>query len=183
MRKIVITGCIALLIGLLIGFFVGRMLLERDWAQPFVTLTVTDEKRTAEGADPTPKAGTRVLRPMPIQRARRALTAFTEKDPVVARIAAVGSGDKGQELHVMIENRGTCSVTDMSGVAYGFDAYGHPARINRSATYLAFSSDAGALPGKTTTLKQPLRFAELATNAIAHVDEVMCADGATWRRP
>ena len=183
MRKIVMAAGVGLIVGLGVGYFVGRALLERAWAQPIVTLTSADEQRAADGADPTPKAGTKILRAMPIQRARQAMKAFTANDPVVAQLAAAGSGEKGTELHVVVENRSGCAVTEMSGVAYGFDAYGHPATINKSEVYVAFSSDAGVEPGKTATIRQPLHYAKLATNAIAQVDHATCSNGTTWRRP
>lgn len=187
MPKILIPVAIvvALAVGIAIGFFVGRSMLERKWADPLTTITPDAEKRASAGeADPTPKAGTKILKAMPVGRARAALKTFTEKDPLVAAVSDFGSGDNGIELHVVVENRGKCAVTEMSGVAYGFDAFGMPAKANKNGeTYVAFASDAGVEPGKKVLVAQLLKNAGDATIAIAQVDHAKCADGTTWARP
>jgi hypothetical protein len=181
MLKTILFAAIALVFGLILGFVLGRFTLERQWSQPYTKALPPGGK--GELQNPTPPAGSKVLKPMPIGRARVALHGLTEKDHVVSDVAAVGSGDKGVELHVMVENRSTCTVTSLSGVAYGFDALGKPATLNAGGeTYVAFESKAPLEPGKKATVAQPLKGADDATLALAHVDRTTCSDGTSWTR-
>lgn len=175
-----------LVLGILIGVGIGRFASERSWSGPPIVLTPADESRAAgKDADPTPGAGTTVMRAMPIGRMRATLQPFTEKDPVVATVVAIGAGEDGLELHVVVENRGRCTVTAASGVAYGFDAHGRSAAMNQGGEhYAAFHGEKLTLePGAHTMIAQKLRHADAATLGLAHVDQTACADGTTWRRP
>lgn len=179
--KPILIAAITLVLGLIIGFLVGRMLLERQWSQPYTTATPPGTK--SEGGNPSPIAGTKVLKAMPIGRSRLALRQLTEKDPVVSNVASVGAGDTGVELHVVVENHGRCTVTSLAGVAYGFDANGKASPLNKGGeTYVAFQSNTALEPAKKLTVALPLQNVELATLAIAHVDRTTCADGTSWAR-
>lgn len=183
-KKLVIVAIVALVVGGLVGFFAGRALLERSWSQPYATLSPADATRYADGGDPAPKAGTQVLRPLPIGKARAALAALTAKDPVVATVGSVGADDAEMELHVTVENRGGCTITGGSGVAYGFTPTGQSAPTNRHGEhFVSFKLDAPIEPGKHAVASQKLRFASKATLAIAQIDVTECADGTTWKRP
>lgn len=187
MVKIVVAAVVALVIGLLIGFFAGRALLEKQWSQPYDTVSARQyEKSSRDNADPTPPANTKVLEPMPIGRSRKVVRQMTEKDPVVVLVAAEGSGDNGVDLHVVVENHAKCSVKEVSGVAYGFDAKGRPAKMNKAGEpYVAFKGDftkEPIEPGKHATVEQKLAYVDVATNGVAHVDAYTCADGSSWRR-
>lgn len=179
--KTILFAAIALVIGLILGFLVGRSTLERQWSQPYTQAAPPPAK--GELVNPSPAAGTKVLKPMPIGKSRAALHGLTEKDPVISEVAAVGAGDNGQELHVVVENRSKCTVTSLAGVAYGFNALGKAASLNvGGATYVAFDSKTPLEPGKKATVALPLKGGDDATLAIAHVDQTACADGTTWKR-
>ena len=88
-------------------------------------------------------------------------------------------------LHLDLKNRGKCAVKSLSGTAYGYDAYGAPARMNKGGEhYVAFSandlSDLG--PGQEYSLTQLLHHAETASLTVAQVDSVTCTDGTKWAR-
>jgi hypothetical protein len=185
MIKIVAFSVVALILGLVLGFFVGKTVTESKWSQPYAQISPAEEKKAASAKDahPTPKAGTKILRPMPIGKARAALAAMTAKDPALATVVAFGAGEKGVELHVVIENHGSCTVKEASGVAYGFDPYGKPAKANAGGEpYLAFTLTSPIAPGKKGVVTAPMKHAELATLAVAHVDRTACTDGTTWAR-
>src|SRR5262245_51776227 len=140
MLKFVAVGVIGLIVGLVIGIYVGRSMLERDWSQPKVLerLSAADAHRSEKG-DPAPKEGSTVLGKVPLARACAVLTEFTSKDPVVLKVGAVGNTDNGVELHLVLNNRGKCKVTELSGVAYGYDAYGRASKMNQGGEhYVAF---------------------------------------------
>lgn len=173
------------MLGLAIGVFVGRFVFERQWGQAPLVLSASDESRSSsQEADPTPKAGTKVLRAAPIGRTRLALTTMTANDPVVATVVSIGAGEDGTELHVTIENHGTCKVTSASGVAYGFDARGRSSALNKHGEhYVAFEGTKLALePGAHTMVPLKLRYAEDSTLGAAHIDATTCADGTSWKR-
>ena len=180
----IIIAAAALLIGLIVGFFVGRVMLERQWSQPMGAIDPKAERKASTGdADPTPAAGTKVLGKMPITRGRMVLKDFTAKDKAVADVAAVGSGDEGLELHVVVENKGACELSDVSGVAYGFDAYGRSAAMNKSGEhYVAFSAKTEIKPGEKKMVAQKLKFAQASTLALAQIDATACKDGSKWKR-
>jgi hypothetical protein len=185
--KLVVIAIAAgtLVLGIVIGWVLGRTMLERQWSQPTTQLSPGDEQRAAsKDADPTPKAGTKVLKPMPLQRARLAAKDLTKNDPVVMQVGAVGNGEDGCELHVDLVNNGKCVVTSLDGVAYGFDAFGAPAKVNKGGeNYVAFAEDKLTFePGKHHLVAQKLRYPETASLAVAHVDHVKCADGTSWSR-
>lgn len=179
------AALLALMIGSAIGFVAGRSILERQWSTPPRTLTQADETRSsANGADPSPKANTRVLGAMPIGRARLALAAMTVGDPAIATVASIGAGNDGFELHVVIENRGRCKISSVSGVAYGFNARGRPTAANKNGEqYVAFTADLAIEPGKKAMASQTLHHGAEATLSIAHIDATTCSDGPPWKRP
>jgi len=181
MKKIVLFATIALVVGLVLGFLLGRFTLERQWSKPYAQALPPRTK--GERQNPSPPVGATVLKPMPIGRSREVLRGFTDKDQVVSNVAAVGSGESGLELHVVVENRSTCTVTSLTGVAYGFDAHGKPSALNAGGeTYVAFESKVPLEPGKKATVAQPLEGADDTTLALAHIDRTTCADGTTWTR-
>ncbi len=181
--KIIVAAVVALVVGLVIGFFAGRVLLEHKWSQPYAVLTPSEATKAAEGADPSPPAGTKVLKPMPIGRARVALAELTASDPMRSPGASVGAGEDGVELHVVVENKSACKITGASGVAYGFDPRGRPAATNKHGEpFVAFKLEAPLEPGKKAIVSEKLRFAESATLAVAHIDATTCADGTAWKR-
>lgn len=185
---VLMVSTITLLIGLLVGFFVGRIMLEKKWARADRELSAADVKKyTADGADPVPPVGARILHKMPLGRARRAVKERIDRAPLVMTVGAVGNGDDGSELHLVLENKGDCTVTKFSGVAYGYDAWGMPAPMNKvGEPFVAFAGDAGEKglePGKKHLHAQKLRFTETASLAVAIVDSFECQNGKTWSRP
>ena len=182
MLKTILVTAIALVLGLILGFVLGRFTLERQWSQPYSQVTPATENGS-KGGNPSPRAGTKVLKPMPIGKSRAALRPMTEKDPVFSNVAAVGANEEGVELHVVVENRGACTVTSLSGVAYGFDAFGNPAPLIKGGeNFVAFESKAPLEPGKKLTVAEVLKDVEDATLAVAHVDRTTCSDGTSWTR-
>jgi hypothetical protein len=182
MMKTILIAAIALVLGLIIGFLTGRLTLERSWSQPYSQVTPGTERRS-EGHNPSPKAGTKILKPMPIGKSRAALRLLTDKDPLISNVAAVGANEEGVELHVVVENRGACTVTKLSGVAYGFDAFGKPSALLKGGeNFVAFESKAPLEPGKKLVVAEILKDIDAATLSIAHVDRATCSDGTTWAR-
>ena len=182
MLKTILFAAITLVLGLILGFVLGRVTLERQWSQPYTQVTPSTQSRS-QGGNPSPKAGTKVLKPMPIGKSRAALVPMTEKDPVFSHVSAVGANEDGVELHVVVENRGRCTVTSLSGVAYGFDAFGKPAPLLKGGeNFVAFESKAPLEPGKKQTVAEVLKDIDDATLAVAHVDRTTCADGTSWTR-
>jgi hypothetical protein len=183
MMKTILFAAIALVLGLIIGFLVGRVTLERQWSQPYTQVSPATEKKNEGAPNPSPKAGTKVLKPMPIGKSRAALRPMAEKDPVFSNIAAVGANEEGVELHVTVENRGKCTVTSLNGVAYGFDAFGKPAPLLKTGeNFVAFESKAPLEPGKKLIVAEILKDVDDATLSVAHVDRTTCADGTSWTR-
>ena len=182
MMKTILVAAIALILGLVIGFLAGRFTLQRSWSQPYTQVTPSTVMKS-EGHNPSPKAGTKVLKPMPIGKSRAALEPMAAKDPVFSNVAAVGANEEGVELHVVVENRGTCTVTSLTGVAYGFDAFGKPAPLLKGGeNFVAFESKAPLEPGKKLTVAEVLKDVDDATLSVAHVDRTTCADGTSWTR-
>jgi hypothetical protein len=185
MSKTIIAAVVALLVGGIIGFFVGRWMLERSWRQPQMLLSPSEQQRlAADDADPVPPAGTKILRPMPLERARLAAKEIVKNDPVRSTVAAVGNGDEGAELHVDVVNNAKCTVTALSGVAYGFDAWGMPANVNKHGeNFVAFSEDKLEIePGKHYLVAEKLRYPDTASLVVAQIDSFSCKDGPPWKR-
>jgi hypothetical protein len=188
MRRPIVIATVALLVGLVVGYFVGRWYLEYQWSHPVQLHHASASPSASTGdatADPAPADGTRVLRPMPLARTRRALPGFTAGDPVVIPVGAVSrETDADRSLHIVLRNRGRCRVVSVAGVAYGFDAYGQPVAMNRGGEhYVAFATDEiGIDPGATTQASFTLRRPETASLVVGHVDRVACADGTRWAR-
>jgi len=188
MRKLILVGGACLVVGLVVGIFVGRWLLERQWSQPQVLerLSAADAQRsTGKDADPSPKEGSLVLRGAPLARARMVMADVTKNDPVVLTVGDVGNSDEGNELHLDLKNRGKCAVKSLSGTAYGYDSYGKPARMNKGGEhYVAFSEDnlSDLAPEQTHSLTLLLHHVDIASLAVAQVDQVTCTDGTKWAR-
>ncbi|HYQ16829.1 MAG TPA: hypothetical protein VEQ58_13755 [Polyangiaceae bacterium] len=187
MRKLVIVGVVCAIGGGLVGWFAGRFMLERYWTQPLVLkrLAASDvEPSTGPGADPAPKVGSVVLRPAPLARARMVLAELTRQDPLQLILGDVGSGSESQ-LNLELKNRGKCAINAFSGIAYGFDAYGRPSRLNKGGEhYVAFSESnvADLPPAATHSLSMKLHNVETASLVLAQVDQVTCSDGTRWAR-
>lgn len=188
MRKLIVVGVGCLILGLALGILVGRWHLERQWSQPAVLQRQSEaasQRSSGKDADAAPKVGALVLGPAPLARTRMVLAEITKGDPVVMSVGDVGNGDEGLELHLDLKNRGQCAVKSLSGTAYGFDAYGKPARMNKGGEhYVAFSEDdvKGLGPNEEHSLSLKLRHADIASLAVAHVDNVVCTDGTKWAR-
>lgn len=186
MRKTIFIAAATLVLGLIAGFFLGRFTLERSWSQPYILLSAADLSNGPE-ANPTPKPGTRVLKPMPLARSRQAMAELTRTDPLIMTVGAVGNGDNGAELHLVLEHRDgklSCPIASYSGIAYGFDAWGKPARLNQKGEhFVAFAADKLALQvGEKQVHSSALKHVENASLAVAQVDEVVCANGERWQR-
>jgi hypothetical protein len=181
---LIVIGIVLLLVGGIVGWLAGRWSLEQAWAAP-VTIGADDARRSSEGdADPTPAAGTVVLAAMPLQRARHALHDVAADDPVRMRIGSIGRSDGEMFLHLTLVNHGTCAASEVDGVAYGFDAWGRSARLNRGGEhYVAFHATGLDLaPGASSLQEFPLHHPDIASIALAQVDHVRCADGTEWAR-
>ncbi len=188
MRKLVVVGCTCLVAGLLVGWYAGRFMQERYWTQPLVLqrLAAADVARSSgAGADPVPAPGTVVLRPTPLELARRVIAEITRQDPLVVTVGDVGRGTDGSQLNLELENHGKCPVSAFSGVAYGYDAYGRPRPMNKGGEhYVAFSeTDVRNLaPSAQHSLSMKLHHTDTASLVVAQVDRVLCADGSRWAR-
>ncbi len=178
----------ALSLGIVVGFFGSRGQLAAQWSRGRHAITQAEHDRSAAGdANPTPGAGEKVFVAMPIGRMRKELTTLTPLDPLLVTVAAVGAGEEGYEMHLVVENHGACDAVGYSGVAYGFDPWGAPAPLNRNGEqYVAFQQKADPSKllkrGEKHTFALPLHHCEGATLAVAHINEVTCADGSTWSR-
>ena len=181
MKRTALVAAATLVLGLVAGFFAGRAWLLHEWSQPVQLLHSTSRGPTA---DPAPPEGTRGLAPMPYARARLAARALTARDPVVLAVGSVGRDDDATELHLTLLNRGACEAREVSGVAYGFDAYGSPSKMNRDGeNFVAFTAvDQHVAPGERADQAFPLHHASTASLVVAHVDRVLCADGTRWTR-
>ena len=188
MRKLILVGGACLAVGLLLGIFLGRFLLEREWSQPSVLKRVSAadaQRSTGKDADPSPKEGTLLLGPAPVARARLVLAEVTKADPLVLSVGDVGNSDEGNELHLDLTNRGKCAVKSFSGTAYGYDAYGKPSAMNKGGEYyVAFAEDnvTDLGPNETHSLSMLLHHVSVASLAVAHVDQLTCTDGTRWAR-
>lgn len=179
-----IAPVVAFVVGAAPGFLVGRTMLEATWNDGIQPLSGADVARSSiAGADPTPKAGTRVLRDMPVGRARVALGELTADDPVKVTVGAFGRDGERTLLHLELRNDAPCEVIAVEGVAYGFDSLGRPAAVNKAGEgYVSFSDTALALPpGGEVRLEQEVHFAPLAAVALAQVDSYVCRDGRVWQ--
>lgn len=185
MVKWILIAVLTLVVGLAAGFFIGRYTLERQWRQPVMMVTPEMEKRAQAGdADPTPKAGARILIPMPLERTRLVARDIVKKDPLVAVVSTVGNGEDGSELHLRVENRGTCKIVGYEGIAYGFDAYGVPQKMNKNGEhYIAFKAEKVAIePKGISQLESKMRYPDTASLVVAHIDRVDCESGNRWAR-
>lgn len=189
MRNLILVGVVGLLVGGALGFFVGRAMLEKEWSQPEVLkrLSAADAQRSKSGKDAAliPREGALVLGRAPLARARQVVAELTKADPVVLSVGDVGNGDEGLVLNLDLKNQGKCAVTALSGTAYGYDAYGRPASMNQGGEhFVAFREEKieGFAPEQKHSLSVPLHYAETASLAVAHVDQIACGDGSTWQR-
>jgi hypothetical protein len=185
MIKTIGIAVAVLLVGLALGFFVGRWTLERQWSQPYVMISPGDHQKSAGGdANPTPAVGAQVIKAMPIQRTRKVVRELTAKDPAIVTVGAIGSDDTVVDLHAVVENRGKCKITALEGTGYAFDAWGKPAKANKNGeSYFAFSAkDQSIEPGSHATVSQSMKHIGTASLVVATVDRTTCADGTTWKR-
>lgn len=188
MSKISVRVAAALVIGLAVWIVLDRVMLERHTANPFVMVSAADVKRSSpEGADPTPAEGTRIVRPLPLGRMRKVVGEEVGKvgqTPLVMTVGSVGRGDEGAGLHLVLENRGRCKITEFEGVAYAYDAWGKPAKANKGGEhYVAFRATKQAIaPGESALFEQLLKYPDTASLAVAMVDKVACDDGTSWKR-
>ena len=188
MRKLVMIGGICLAVGLLLGWFLGRFLLERDWDQPHVLqrLAASDAQRSSgDGADPVPPVGALVLRPAPLARARQVMAEITRQDPLVMTLGDLANRDEGTVLNLELKNRGKCAISSFSGVAYGFDAYGKPRPLNKGGEHYVAFSEKGVTnlgPAETHSFSVTLHNVDTASLAVAQIDQVECTDGTRWAR-
>jgi hypothetical protein len=167
------------------GWFAGRWALERDWSNPMRVVTAADVKKASvEGADPTPAEGTRIVDGLPLRRMREYLKGFTAKDPVVMKVGSWARDDDDKNVNLVLQNRGDCKATRVAGVAYGYDAWGRRASVNKGGEhYMAFDSKEKPIePGKTEQLSIKVKDPGIASLAVAHVDLVECEGGRTWKR-
>lgn len=189
MRNLILVGVAGLVVGLILGAIIGRSLLEREWSQPGVLKRVSAadaQRSTGKDADPSPKEGSLLLGPAPLSRARMVLAEITKSDPLALTVGDVGNSDEGNELHLDLKNRGKCAIKSFSGTAYGYDAYGKPSAMNKGGEYyVAFSEDnvTDLAPDQTHSLSLLLHHVNVASLAVAHVDQVTCTDGTHWSRP
>ncbi|RYZ67106.1 MAG: hypothetical protein EOP08_03470, partial [Proteobacteria bacterium] len=101
MSRLVFVALCTGAVGAAAGWYAGRSALEKAWstgAQPLTEARATQLSK--DDADPVPKAGSPIIPEKPFVLAQRENTELTAKDPVRVRIAAVGNGDEGAELHV-----------------------------------------------------------------------------------
>jgi len=186
MRRTLVIASIALFLGLLVGYFLGRAKLDSEWRQPRVQITKeAAEHSAAADANPTPKAGALVFRAMPIERTRLAARELTANDPLVVTIASIGRDSEKTNLHLTLQNKGKCKVTSYEGIAYGFDAYGRPAKLNRAGEhFVAFAAKPDPIEaGASTQHESPIQHVETASLVVAHVDRIGCEGGPDWVRP
>ena len=184
--KILLAAAGALIVGLVLGFFIGRAMLESKWSQPYAVVTPAEAtKYASEDADPTAPAGTKILGRMPLGKARIAIAQLTKNDVAsVAYGTSFGQGNEGVELHVTIENKGKCTINGGTGVAYGYDAHGKSAAANKHKEhYVGFKIEKPIEPGKKDVLAAKMRYADESTIALAHLETTTCTDGTSWKRP
>ncbi len=187
MRKAFFPALLALgaVVVFALGWFLGRYFLERAWSNPVRLVTKADYDRGAvEGADPTPKEGTSIIVGLPLKKMRAFMAGYVEKDPVVAGVSAFGRDGTEQKLHIVLHNKGTCKVKEAHGVAYGYDAWGRAVTVNKGGErYVAFhAKELSIEPGGKATFELEVKNAGTSSLAAAHVDEVICEGGKTWKR-
>lgn len=185
MSRLVMVGLTTLVVGAAAGWLAGRASLEKTWStgeQPLTQLTV--ERLLAGDPDPVPTAGTLIMPEKPYTRANAEMTRLTANDPVRVRVAAIGNGNDGAELHVDVENHATCTIRELGGVVTGYDSTGKSAKLNlHGEHFVAFTATEQKLePGAHGVIAQKLRYPETAALAVARVDSYACSDGTRWTR-
>lgn len=176
---------VLLIVGLVVGFFAGKYWLDYQWRHPTWVINEAHYQRSAiEGANPTPIAGTRVFRAIPLRKARVLANRYTEQDPLIAVVSGIGRDDEKVELGLTLKNKGTCTITKFEGVGYAFDAHGHPAPANKTGEhYFAFSADQQNIPpGEQTRYSTSIQHTTNASLVVTHVDSATCENGTTWHR-
>jgi hypothetical protein len=190
MRKLVLAVTVGFLLALMFGagYFIGRATLERQWRLPPQALTDSEiGKLKAAGVEVLPSPGTKIVPAMPLERARIAMKAFTEKDPIRTVIGSVGrSGDEGGEATVVLKSDVGCEITSLEGVAYGFDSWGRSATLTANGDhFMAFTtSKDDKIPPKAEKkgLSFPVKHPGATAILLAQVDRYACADGTKWAR-
>jgi hypothetical protein len=178
-----------LLLGLILGFVVGRAILERQWSNPVTTIRPRDYERSSrDGADPTPAVGTRILTPLPLRRLRAVAAELIGKANLRIDLTSFGNGEDGASLHLMMKNNASCTITTYEGVAYAYDAHGRPTKANLAGeNYISFASSTleakpAIAPGEKFIHEQKLKHPETASLGLAYIDRYTCADGTVWHR-
>jgi hypothetical protein len=179
-----------LLLGLTLGFFVGRVLLERQWSRPVSIVSAKAYERSAQaGADPTPPVGTRIFAALPLGRLREAAARELRDLPLKVTLTSFGNGEDGTSLHLMMKNDAACAIVAYDGIAFAYDAYGRASKANLAGeNYVLFASTALEKkpkidPGGKLVHEQKLRYPETASIGLAYVEHYTCADGTQWKRP
>lgn len=144
-----------------------RPLRDARWRDPFAV----------RGAHPR-------LREMALWRARPAVRELTGRDPLRATVGAVARDDEGaSELHLVLVNRGPCTVRGFRAVVYGYDARGEPTAPDQGAHSVEVVADGLSLaPGAREVFAREVRCHDASSLALAHIDEVTCTDGTRWHR-
>ncbi len=185
-RRVLIAALIGLALGVGIGFWIGRAALEAKWSEPMTALSAEEVNRlTSVVSNPVPKVGTKILREMPLGRARVALKEVTAKDPLVVLVGTVGNGatEADTNLHLRVENRGACDVKHFSGVAYGFRSNGHTGALNEHhENFVAFVFDQAVTRNGVEQVEVHLKHTTTAAIVLAQIDEYECKDGKKWAR-
>jgi hypothetical protein len=185
--RIVAIAVIALLAGIIGGYFLGRKSLLLEWQDPLAA--VTPAQATAASAvataDPVPPVGTPILKALPVRKARAVNAEYTKSDMVIPSVVSFGNGTEGSELHVVVENKTGCNIVALRGVAYGFHATGRPEVVNAGGAYFVqFEAKGTSIPAHGhEVVNQPLRnVAGPASLGVGHIDFYQCEDGKTWQR-
>lgn len=188
MRKVLLGGGTALAVVsvFVAGYFIGRARLSSAWSdRPSIVSDSDVAKMRVEGADMPPRAGSKVLNPMPLERSRAVLGEYVAKDPVRVTVGSLGRGDDGAEISFVVSSSMDCEITELEGVLYGFEASGKSTAVNkRNEHFAGFRSTEKIAP---RAKKQKISFehknAGVASIVLAHVDHAVCANGTSWHRP
>lgn len=185
MTRLVVTSLVTLVLGAAGGWYAGRAALEKTWSAGEQPLSAHTAERLQKGdADPVPKEGTLILPEKPYVWAIREMIAHTAADKVRVRVAAVGNGNDGAELHVDVDNGADCTITEVGGVVTGYDATGKSVHLNKHGEhFVAFEvKEQNIEPGAHAVVMQRLRYPETASLAVARIDSYACDNGTRWAR-
>jgi hypothetical protein len=180
----VLLVVIALFVGVAIGYVAGRRRMEQEWQNPLTKVEQQAVDAIAIYADAAPALGTTVLKPLPLRRARQAVTQLVANDPLKVSLVSFGNGSQGSELHLIINSQAPCSVVALRGVAYGYSATGVAQAVNNgNAHFVQFEAKGITLvAGGHELVTQQLHYTSISSLGVAHVDFYQCEDGGTWKR-